>query len=310
MRATSAATLPDSVVLGETVAMAETCFVFTNDDAGMHQPDHFAELLDFLSDHQVPGTFFVVPAAGGQSLAGKPRWRALLDRALEAGHELQLHGLTHESPFEFGVPPHFILDMMPEQKARWEHAPAHFTAAHSYALLADKLRRGRDILTEILGYSPQGFRAPCLAVCDPLFQALHDLRFQWSSNLVVNPMGWQYIKREYHAPGPLWPGVPARPHRHPSGVIEAPMYSEYSWYLTDADVDRHFQLAQRDFDRARANGDAFVVLSHYFAMTGKWSAGLRVYQRLFDYARSRGNVRFCTLSQLVADLGTDLGSAA
>ncbi len=290
--------------------MVETRFVFTNDDAGMHEPERFAELLDFLDDHEVPATFFVVPAAGGQSLAGKPRWRGLLDRALAAGHDLQLHGLTHGSAFEFGVPPHFILDMMPEAKARWRRAPAQFTTMHSYALLADKLTRGRDILTEITGYVPQGFRAPCLAVCDPMFRALHDLGFQWSSNQVVNPRGWQYINRDYHAPLPLWPGGPANPHRHTSGVIEAPMYSEYSWYLTDADVERHFELARSDFERAHANGDAFVVLSHYFAMTGKWSAGLRVYERLFDHARARGNVRFSTLSQLVADQGTGFGRAA
>lgn len=290
--------------------MGEMRFVFTNDDAGMHEPDRFAELLDFLADHDVPGTFFVVPAAGGNSLAGKPRWRRLLDRALEAGHDLQLHGFTHDSAFEFGVPPHFMLDMLPEEKARWQLAPAQFTTPHSYGVLADKLTRGRDILTEILGREPQGFRAPYLAVCEPLFHALNDLGFEWSSNQVVNPKGWQYVLRDYHAPLSLWQGGPARPHRHPSGVIEAPMYSEYSWYLTDADLDRHFELARSDFDRARANGDAFVTLSHYFAMTGQWSAGLRVYQRLFDYARAHGDVRFCTLSQLVADQGTDFGSPA
>jgi hypothetical protein len=104
--------------------MGEMPFVFTNDDAGMHEPERFAELLDFLAEQQVPGTFFVVPAAGGKSLAEKPRWRALLDRALEAGHDLQLHGFTHDSAFEFGVPPDFILDIMPEERPRWQRAPA------------------------------------------------------------------------------------------------------------------------------------------------------------------------------------------
>lgn len=269
-----------------------THFVFTNDDAGMHEPERFAELLDFLAEQEVPGTFFVVPAAGDQSLATKPRWLALLDRALAAGHELQLHGYNHGSAFEFGVPPPFILDIMPEAKA---------ATAPDYATLAHKLARGRDILAGILGYAPRGFRAPFLAVCDGQYQALHDLGFQWSSNEVVNPAGWRYIKREYGTAEPWQRARPGRPRRHPSGVIETPVYSEYSWYLTDADVEPHFQLARGDFDQARACGDAFVVLSHYYAMTGRWSAGLQVYRRLFDHARAGGNVRFSTLGQLVAD---------
>jgi peptidoglycan/xylan/chitin deacetylase (PgdA/CDA1 family) len=174
----------------------------------------------------------------------------------------------------------------------------------------DKLARGRDILTAIRGSAPLGFRAPYLAVSDHQYQALHDLGFHWSSNQVVNPMGWRYINGHYDARDPWQPGVSTRPHRHPAGLIEAPMHSEYSWHLTGADVERHFRLARDDFDRARANGDAFVALSHYFAMTGKWSAGLQVYRRLFDHARARGNVRFCTLSQLVADTSAESGGTA
>jgi hypothetical protein len=35
-------------------------------------------------------------------------------------------------------------------------------------------------------------------------------------------------------------------------------------------------------------------------MTGQWATGLRVYEKLFDYARQQGDVQFVTLSQLVA----------
>ena len=45
------------------------------------------------------------------------------------------------------------------------------------------------------------------------------------------------------------------------------------------------------------------VLSHYYAMTGQWAAGLEVYRRLFAHARDTGDVRFVTLSQLVAEVG-------
>ena len=114
-------------------------------------------------------------------------------------------------------------------------------------------------------------------------------------------MGWRYINRDYEAGEPWQSAFPPRPYPHPSGLIEAPVHSEYTWYLNEADIDRHFELAKTDFDRARLAGDAFVAMSHYYAMTGKWSAGLRVYARLFEYARELGDVRFVTLSQMLAE---------
>jgi len=130
------------------------------------------------------------------------------------------------------------------------------------------------------------------------YATLAALGFQWSSNQVINPMGWRYINRDYDAGEPWTPGLPPHPFRHAAGVLEIPMHSEYTWYLEEGDVERHFQLAKADFERARANGDAFVVLSHYYAMTGQWATGLQVYARLFAYARELGDVRFVTLSQL------------
>jgi peptidoglycan/xylan/chitin deacetylase (PgdA/CDA1 family) len=294
--------------------VSETLFVFTNDDPGGQEPELFAELLDFLAGQEVPATFFVIPAAGGKELDTKPRWLELLQRALDEGHELQHHGLVHTA-FEFGVPPYFMLDIMPDSKAQWQRDPASFSAQHTQAILADKLAQGQKIFERTLGYKPQGFRSPCLAICDNMYAALHDLGFQWSSNTVLNPMGWRYINRKYDAApkggaaaqhgAPWQEGLAQRPFRHPSGLIEAPIHSEYTWYLTDSDIERHFQLAKNDFDRARqaapccAAAPPFVALSHYYAMTGKWSAGLRVYERLFAHARKVGNVRFTTLGQLI-----------
>lgn len=280
--------------------MAETLFAFSNDDAGMAEPELFRDLLDFLDEQAVPATFFVVPHAGGKPLNQKPEWLALIERALAAGHDLEHHGFDHSSCFEFGIPPYFMLDILaPETQAAYANTPEQFTQHHGYAQLKERLIRGRDILSPIFGYIPRGFRAPCLAMCENSYQALHDLDFTWSSNQVVNPMGWRYINRDYDRGEDWQSSVP--PHPYPAhGIIEAPMHSEYTWYLEAGDIDRHFELAKRDFDRTRAEGGAFVVLSHYYAMTGKWAAGKEVYRRLFAHARASGDVRFVTLDQLVA----------
>ena len=275
-----------------------TAFAFTNDDPGMQQPALFAELLDFLDVQDVPATFFVVPYADHQPLDAKPEWVALLQRALASGHELAHHGYTHETPFEFGVPPGFMLDIIPDAKTRWQTNPASVTPLHTAEVLRTKLEQGREIFQRTLGFTPTGFRSPCLGMCETTYATLAALDFAWSSNQVINPMGWRYINRDYAAGEPWTPDLPPRPFRHAAGVMEIPMHSEYTWYLEAGDVERHFQLAKADFDRARANGDAFVVLSHYYAMTGQWATGLRVYEKLFAYARALGDVRFVTLSQL------------
>lgn len=279
--------------------MTETLFALTNDDAGGDRPELFRELLDFLAEQRVPATFFVTPAAGGRPLGQKPEWLHLLKRALDEGHELQLHGLDHGSTFECGVPPQFMLDIIPEDKARWQENPEVIQAAHTLALMSDRIARGKEIFTRTLGYVPQGFRAPCLSMCDNSYQVLADQGFRWSSNLVVNPMGWRYINRQYDADEPWQKDVPPHPFPYKAGIIEIPMLSEYTWYLKDDDLDRHFSLIQDDLHRVRRAGGAFVALSHYYAMTGEWATGLRVYERLFAHARAQGGVRFCTLSRLL-----------
>jgi peptidoglycan/xylan/chitin deacetylase (PgdA/CDA1 family) len=282
----------------------EQLFALTNDDAGGENPHLFAELLDFLAAHEMVATFFVVPMSGGKPLDQKPEWLRLLERARAAGHELQLHALDHGSTFEFGVPPDFMLDIIPDAKAKWQKEPAVVQAEHTVANMGSKLDRGMEIFERALGYAPAGFRGPCLSMCDATYQALADRGFIWSSNLVVNPMGWRYINRDYDAGEPWQPDIPPHPFHYKSGLIEVPMLSEYTWYLKDEDIERHFGLIKDDFDRVQQSGNPFVSLSHYYAMTGKWAAGLRVYQRLLEHAQRTGSLRFCTLSAVVEKMQT------
>ena len=152
--------------------MAEKLFVLTNDDAGGHSPELFTELLDFLQQEEVPATFFTIPMSGGQPLDTKPEWMPLIERALAAGHDLEHHAYTHNGCFEFGVPPYFMLDTMPEARDKYRVEPEYFTQHHGYETLREKLEKGREALTRAFGYTPRGFRSPCLSACDNLYLAL------------------------------------------------------------------------------------------------------------------------------------------
>ena len=116
---------------------------------------------------------------------------------------------------------------------------------------------------------PRGFRALPGHVRQQLPGDLQELDFQWSSNQVINPMGWRYINRDYDR-GEPWHRT-CRPTPIVQGVTEIPMHSEYTWYLETDDVDRHFALARDDFERRGVTAIPFVVLSHYYAMTGQWA---------------------------------------
>lgn len=280
------------------MAGTEILFALTNDDAGAEQPERFGELLDFLAAQRIPATFFVVPFAGEKPLDQKPEWLALLRRALKEGHELQLHGLSH-ADFEFGVPPDFMLDIMPGPKSRWENEPGAIRSHHSHLALSGKIALAKEIFQRALGYAPEGFRSGCLAVCDNMYQVLAEQGLRWSSNLVVNPKGWHYINRQFDESDAWLADVPPCPFLYRAGIIEVPIISEYTWFLKGEDQERHFQLMLQDFKRVMSQGGAFIPLSHYFAMTSEWSTGLRVYERLFDEIRRKGHVRFCTLSDLI-----------
>ena len=225
--------------------MPDLFFVLTNDDAGGANPHLFRELLDFLAVQKIPATFFVVPMSGGIPLDQKPEWLDLLRRAMSEGHELQLHAFDHGSTFEFGVPPGFMLDIIPDAKTRWEREPEVIQAEHTVERMRDRIERGKEIFSRALGFEPRGFRGPCLSMCGATYQALAETGFRWSSNLVVNPMGWRYINGDYDAGEPWQPGIPPQPFPYQSGMIEVPMISEYTWYLKEKDLDRHYALEAR-----------------------------------------------------------------
>ena len=104
--------------------------------------------------------------------------------------------------------------------------------------MSDRIARGKAIFERALGYAPTGFRGPCLSMSANTYQALANHGFVWSSNEVVNPMGWRYINKDYDAGEPWQPNVPPHPYRYTAGIIEIPMVSEYTWYLTPEDMDR------------------------------------------------------------------------
>ena len=166
-------------------------------------------------------------------------------------------------------------------------------------VLKNKLEKGIEIFTRALGHRPTGFRAPYGSTCPNLFPALIECGFTYDSSLVINPKGWKYIVKDY-TPGITWnKDVPPLPREYQPGLVEIPIMAEYTWFLKETDIERHYQLIKEDLDKTIKEGGVMVSVCHVCPVTGVNRAGLKVYERLLDYARKKGNVSFCTLKEIV-----------
>ncbi|MCX5642240.1 MAG: DUF2334 domain-containing protein [Candidatus Omnitrophica bacterium] len=285
-------------------------FAFTVDDVALKDfssVEGFLELLDFLKNQQIPGTFFVVPFNQDIPLFERPDWVAALKKALSEGHELQLHGLRHEA-FEWGIPPDFIMAYEHRERERLEREREAIEGAFTVTAFKEKLAQGIAIFTRVLGYRPTGFRSPYASLHPNLFQALAECGFSYDSSLIVNPKGWRYIMKDY-TPGITWnKDVLPRPWEYRPGLVEIPIMAEYAWFLKEADVEKQYQLIKEDLDKISESGGTMVPVCHVGPITGVNRAGLKVYERLLDYARQKGNVLFCTLSDCLENK-TDLNGS-
>jgi len=280
-------------------------FVFSNDDAGSGDVGRFLELLTFLRGHGVCGNFFVVPMPEGKPMTDE--WRRALGLALDDGHMLEMHGLTHNSPAgcEFGITPPFVLDVMKDGRKTVRDRRAQIEEELTVVKIGERLRKGLDALKRSLGIVAKGFRSPCLAVHDNMFLALKGNGFVFDSSIAIDTGGWRYISkhqglkylnREYAELNGWEEGIRPKPYLHGCGLVEIPILSEYTWYLHENDIRRQLDVAIDDFERVCKAKGIFVALSHYYAMTGEYSAGLMVYEKLFNLAKQKG-AEFVTMEE-------------
>ncbi len=260
--------------------------------------DEFKQLLNFLKDNSVPATFFVPPYGDGIPLAKKPEWIRALKIAIDDGHEIQLHGYEHTA-FEFGYPPSFILAY--EHKVAQEIRDKKGKIEKQLALkkIEERLQRGIEMFEKTMGFVPTGFRSPYLSMHKNTIKALKNFGFKYDSSFVVNPKGWRYIAKDYSTDVKWQSDVPPRAYRLKSGILEIPIISEYTWYLKKKDFSRQLELALEDFKKVKGLNGVFTTLSHVAPMTGEFSIGLKVYERLINFAREQGDVQFCTLSEVI-----------
>jgi len=251
----------------------------------------FGSLLDFYAAEGVRATFFVVPQPEGTGLAdAKPGYVPMLKRALKEGHELGQHGLEH-TRFEIGVPPKMILDLPHEGPAREELAKhrAELEARLTVKNIRATLRKGRRLLEGILGVPVEGFRAPCLSVCDNLFTALEEEGYLYDSSKCLQPTGWDILNGRLAAP-------PAPINRARFDACQGggkmrtlPLTAEYTWYLKKDKYALCLDLAKHDFRACLDAGIPFVPVCHVSPVQD--GLGLDFYREFLGWARAEASGR-------------------
>jgi hypothetical protein len=219
----------------------------------------------------------------------RPGYVELLKQAAGEGHAVAQHGLEHDR-FETGIPPRMVLDLPHEGPARERLAndrAAIEDALRTHAIRA-RLSEGRRILEDALGFEIQGFRAPCLSICDNLFDALEAEGYRFDSSRHLQEAGWDIISNK--APIAFRPITRADFDRaqHPGRMRTFPLTTDYTWYLTRDKFKITMDLARHDFEACLGAGIPFVPLCHVSPVhQGDAGCGCEMYRLLMDFARER-----------------------
>jgi hypothetical protein len=269
--------------------MADAYYCFTVDDVGYpgySTGAHLENILRFCDEEDIRGTFFVVPRPLGHDL-DRGEYAPLFKTSLKAGHAIGQHGLEHDR-FGFGMPPKMILDLPHEGPAR-EYLASHraeIERRHTVETLRARLREGREILEEVLGRPVEGFRAPCLSVCDNLFLALEADGYVYDSSRCFQKGAWDLINGSEN---PVICPINRElfdSYQGPGRMRTFPLSAEYTWYLTREKFDAFLKLAKHDFDACLAADIPFVPVCHVSPVQeGDGDCGFALHRELLAHAR-------------------------
>ena len=139
-------------------------------------------LLEFLKEKKIKATFFVL---GSVAL----KFRNLLYKISENGHEISSHGFSHKLNYEL-----------------------------SYIDLKEDIKKSKETLEDIIQKEIIGYRAPCFSIEDRLFEILGDLNFKYDSSLNISSLNSRYGKLNKYKVRDLQPF-----HINKFNIIEYPL---------------------------------------------------------------------------------------
>jgi peptidoglycan/xylan/chitin deacetylase (PgdA/CDA1 family) len=226
-------------------------------------------ILSLLEDRGIRSTFFVP----GHTACAFPE---LIEDIVAGGHEIGHHGWVHELPAQ--------LDAGEERRA---------------------FERGMEVLEEIVGRRPVGYRAPGSAITATTVGLLVEHELLYDSSCFGDDLSPYYLRR-----GDRWSRVGPYAFGESCDVVEMPI----SWSRDDFPAFEFVPRAaggssspsavleawQGDFDYAhRTGGDALYTLVLHPQTIGRGHRILML-EALLDHMQAHEDVRFTTLADHAA----------
>lgn len=280
--------------------MKEALFCFTVDDVaydGYSTEENLQELIAFCDNLGIKPTWMTVPFFNDIDFRTRKNYISILKEAISNGHEVAQHALRHDR-FETGIPPAFIMSLPHEGPAREQLAreAEAIEASNSVGNIRQRLAQGRDILQDALGHEIAGFRAGAGSSCSNLFTALAEEGYTWDSSRILQEAGWDLIQGELNITPMSITLERFEALQHSSGLKELPIYTDYTWYLTEERYEPSLNLAKHDFRQALESGIPFVPICHVSPIfEGDPGLGLKLFRELDAFARELAAEKQVTL---------------
>ena len=236
-------------------------------------------LLDLLNKYDITTTWNIT----GHSIESFPKESEMV---VQAGHELGLHGYTHENP----------LAMTKEQEQAI-------------------LNKTFDLVVDLCGKPPKGYSAPWWELSPNTIDLLLEKGIEYDHSLMENDHSPYYLRRDdswtkidYSQPAETWMTPWQRGTE--TDLIEIPC----SWYLDDAPPvmfvkkfpNSHGWVSPRSigqmwtdqFDWVYRNCDYGIYNACLHPDASGHPQMLMMLERLIDHMRCHDGVRFITLKQI------------
>src|SRR5688500_204167 len=121
-----------------------TTYIWSIDDAGSGKfVESMSRTCEFFDSRGVKSTWFTIPKASDAPMS--PAWREEVTKEIRAGHDIQLHGLSHADCYEFGPPAWPATDILTTLGPNFETRREELMPRYTVEKLQARLEEGMEI---------------------------------------------------------------------------------------------------------------------------------------------------------------------
>lgn len=275
-----------------------TTYIWSIDDAGS---GNFVEAMsrtcDFFSSRGVTSTWFTIPKANDAPMSAA--WQEEVTKEIRAGHDIQLHGLSHADCYEFGPPAWPATSILATLQPNFETRRDELMPRYTVEKLQARLEEGIDIFKTELGVTPVAFRAPCGAISKPFFTALRNVGIHYHSGVFISGAGYQHLPHNSGSLAQEWVDeIPHHPFIWYEDIVEAPILNEYTWRGSGQRSEEFIELAKQDIDRIAQESPVAVLLMHTHGIADDYEHAFRLIDAVIEHVGRQGG-DFATFAELI-----------